>query len=89
LASDLKTYGEDHPKVAIDRMNIGLAWHSLGDYKKAIVYYKLALVCFEKKLGPDHHYTKSVRKKILAVNELKWSVHNSVSPFKIPTLPPK
>lgn len=31
LVSDLKTYGEDHPHVAIDRNNLGGAWDSLGE----------------------------------------------------------
>ncbi len=34
LASDLKTYGEDHPVVAGDRNNLGLVWDSLVSIKK-------------------------------------------------------
>ena len=60
LASDLKTYGEDHPKVAIDRNNLGGAWDSLGQYDKAIEYFELALTTFEKVLGADHPSTKTV-----------------------------
>ncbi|OJA03685.1 tetratricopeptide repeat protein, partial [Bathymodiolus thermophilus thioautotrophic gill symbiont] len=54
LKSDLKTYGEDHPEVAISRNNLGTAWKSLGKYKKAIGYYELALVALEKTLGIEH-----------------------------------
>ncbi|HRB98406.1 MAG TPA: tetratricopeptide repeat protein [Nitrosomonas sp.] len=54
LASDLKTYGEDHPMVAIRRNNLGKAWNSLGQHQKAIGYYELALPTLIDKLGPDH-----------------------------------
>jgi len=48
LASDLKTFGEDHPYVARDRNNLGYAWNSLGQYEKAIEYYEFALVVCKK-----------------------------------------
>ena len=34
LASDLKTYDEDHPNVAIRRNNLGAAWDSWVSMKK-------------------------------------------------------
>ena len=43
LASDLRTYGENHPDVARDRNNLGVAYQVLGEYKKAIGYYEQAL----------------------------------------------
>ncbi len=54
LASDLKTYGADHPQVAIRRNNLGLAWNALGQYRKAIEYYELALASGLKTYGADH-----------------------------------
>ncbi len=54
LASDLKTYGPDHPEVAILRNNLGLAWNSKGEYDKAIEYYELALASDLKAYGSDH-----------------------------------
>ena len=36
LASNLQTYGEDHPRVATGRNNLGTAWYALGEYPKAI-----------------------------------------------------
>ena len=54
LASDLKTYGEDHPNVARDRNNLGGAYHALGEYKKAIRYYEQALASDLKTYGEDH-----------------------------------
>ena len=37
---DLKTYGEDHPDVAIDRNNLGGAYQALGEVDRAIRYYE-------------------------------------------------
>ena len=54
LASYLKTYGEDHPGVAISRNNLGATWDSLGEYKKAIGYYEQALASDLKTYGEDH-----------------------------------
>lgn len=60
LASDLKTYGEDHHRVATDRNNLGLAWYSLGQYEKAIGYLEQALDLFKRSLGEDHPNTIQV-----------------------------
>jgi tetratricopeptide (TPR) repeat protein len=43
LSSDLKTFGEDHPQVAIYRNNLGQAWYAKGEYDKAIEYFEKAL----------------------------------------------
>ena len=54
LASDLKTYGEDHPNVSDRRNYLGLAYNSLGQYDKAIGLYQLALHSDLKTYGEDH-----------------------------------
>ena len=54
LASNLKTYGEDHPEVATNRNNLGGTWHDLGEYQKAVDYYELALASDLKTYGEDH-----------------------------------
>ncbi|MDH5552373.1 MAG: tetratricopeptide repeat protein [Nitrosomonas sp.] len=54
LANDIKSFGEDHPNVAINRNNLGAAWDSLGQYKKAIGYYEQALASDLKTYGEDH-----------------------------------
>jgi len=54
LTNDLKTFGEDHPNVAISRNNLGATWDSLGDYQKAIGYYEQALASDIKIYGEDH-----------------------------------
>ncbi|MDB4836914.1 tetratricopeptide repeat protein [Marinomonas sp.] len=54
LASDLITYGEEHPNVARTRNNLGSAYYSLGDYSKAIEYLELALASDLITYGEDH-----------------------------------
>tara|TARA_R110002073_G_scaffold27244_2_gene88187 strand:- start:6042 stop:7136 length:1095 start_codon:yes stop_codon:yes gene_type:complete len=54
LTSDLKTHGENHLDVAINRNNLGATWDSLGEYKKAIEYYEQALTSDLKTYGEDH-----------------------------------
>ena len=54
LASDLKTYGEDHPSVARDRNNLGLAYHAKGEFDRAIRYFEQALASDLKTYGGDH-----------------------------------
>ncbi len=43
LSNNLKTFGKDHPEVAIVRNNLGSAWQPLGEHQKAIEYLELAL----------------------------------------------
>jgi len=66
LASDLNTYGEDHPAVARDRNNLGSAWKALGEYEKAIGYLEQALAVCGRKLGPEHPNTQLVRGNLAA-----------------------
>lgn len=54
LASYLKTYGEDHPDVAISRNNLGATWDARGEYEKAIGHYEQALASDLKTYGEDH-----------------------------------
>ena len=54
LASNLATFGEDHPNVATTRNNLGSAWNSKGEYDKAIGYYELALASDLATFGEDH-----------------------------------
>ena len=43
LKFDLKAYGQDNPKVAINRNNLGVVYLKLGQYDKAIEYLELAV----------------------------------------------
>ncbi len=54
LASDLKTFGPAHPKVASHWNNVGLAWDAKGHYNRAIEYYEKALASNLKTFGPAH-----------------------------------
>jgi tetratricopeptide (TPR) repeat protein len=72
LASDIKTYGEDHPRVATKRNNLGLAWDALGQYEKAIGYLEQALAALIQSLGVDHPYSKQAAENLESTkNKLK------------------
>ncbi len=64
LASDLKTYGEDHPSVASIRNNLGGVWKSLGKYEKAIGYLEQALASGLETYGEDHPSVASIRNNL-------------------------
>ncbi len=67
LQSDLNTFGEEHPNVAIRWNNLGLAWDSKGEYDKAIEYYEKALKSF-KNAGLLHN-AKTVEKNLKYTEE--------------------
>jgi tetratricopeptide (TPR) repeat protein len=54
LKSDEKTYGPDHPTVAIRVNNLGSVLKDLGDLAGAKAAYERALKIWEANLGPDH-----------------------------------
>ncbi len=64
LASNLKTYGEDHLAVAIRQNNLGEAWRALGEYQKAIAYFELALASGLKTYGEEHLFVATVRNNL-------------------------
>ncbi|MDC9721105.1 MAG: tetratricopeptide repeat protein, partial [Gammaproteobacteria bacterium] len=64
LASDLSSYGEADPKVAILRNNIGGAWHALGEFEKAIEYYELALASDLNSYGEAHPNVATYRNNL-------------------------
>ena len=51
LDSDFQHFGEDHPKVAINRNNLAQVYDNLGRYEEAIGLYQLALKSDLKTLG--------------------------------------
>ena len=67
LTSDLKTYGEDHPKVATRRNNLAVVYESLGRYEEAVVLYQQALASDLKTYGEDHPKVATDRNN-LAIN---------------------
>ena len=50
----LSTYGDAHPEVGINRINIGGVWLELGEYDKAKEYFELALASNLKTYGDEH-----------------------------------
>jgi len=54
LKTNLKIFGEEHPEVARNWNNLGLAWNAKGEYDKAIEYYEKALKSDLKTFGEDH-----------------------------------
>ena len=60
LAIYLKQNRADSTDVARLRNNLGLAWESLGDYQKAIEYFKLALASGLKTCGESLFLRKLV-----------------------------
>ncbi len=54
LTIDLETFGEDHPRVAMHRNNLGSAWESKGEYDRAIEYFELALASDLKTFDEEH-----------------------------------
>ncbi|MFT4926543.1 MAG: tetratricopeptide (TPR) repeat protein [Phenylobacterium sp.] len=64
LAFDLSTCGQEHPNVASDRNNIGMAWLSLGEYHKAIEYFELALASDLNTYGQEHSKVAVYRNNI-------------------------
>ena len=53
-----------HPDTAMSYNNIGLVYNSQGDYDQALEYCQKALEIFEKALGAEHPYTKTVKENI-------------------------
>ncbi len=54
LRIDEKSFGPDHPKVAIDVNNLGSVLQDLGDLAGARAAFERALTIDEKSFGPDH-----------------------------------
>lgn len=54
LAIDKRSFGDEHPNLAVYTNNIGMAWQGLGEYKRAIEYYEKALAIDKKSFGDEH-----------------------------------
>lgn len=54
---------------------LGRHLESVGEYRKAIDYYELALSCIEKKLGTDHPHTKTVSQNLLSARTSEKNQH--------------
>ena len=56
LAARIKTFGEQHPDVALSYNNMAFTFEKAGMVDKALEYYDKALRVFEATLGKDHPY---------------------------------
>jgi serine/threonine-protein kinase len=57
LAIDRKLYGDRHPNVASDRINLGAIAQEQGRYDEAEGFYREALDIYRSWYGPDHFET--------------------------------
>ena len=69
LVIDLKVFGDQHPNVAIDYNNLGLAYSALSDANKAIEYLEKSLEVLITIYGKDHPSTKTVNKNLNSIKE--------------------
>jgi tetratricopeptide (TPR) repeat protein len=53
--------------VAIDYNNLGSAWKTLGDSKKAIEYFEKSYKIFQDIYGDQHPHTKIVKETLDAL----------------------
>jgi len=58
--------GKQHPSVATNYNNLGLAWDEKGDYRQAIEFSSKALNIFENRLGKNHPKARTVRQNLEA-----------------------
>jgi Tfp pilus assembly protein PilF len=67
LEIDENVYGPDHPEVATDVNNLGLALQKMGDLESARENLERSLEIFRHFLGEDHPTTKLARKNLESV----------------------
>ena len=67
LASNLKTFGVNHPSVATHWNNLGSAWDAKGEFDKAIEYYEKALQVLEK--ADLQHLVEKVKASIAGLKK--------------------
>ena len=63
--------GEEHPDTAMSCNNIGAVYDSLGDYDKALEYYRKALKINIKLYGEEYSKVQAIKKKIEEVKAKK------------------
>jgi hypothetical protein len=62
LAINERSYGPNHPDVAIDLSNLAMLLQATNRLGAAGPLYRRALVIFDASLGPDHPNTVIARK---------------------------
>jgi len=69
LESDLRNFGENHPKVANRCNNLGTLYFAMGDLKSGLSYFQVSYKIFHQWLGESHPHTKQVEQSIMIVRE--------------------
>ena len=69
LQIDLEVFGDNHPDVAIDYNNLGMAYRDVGDKQKAVHYLKQALTIMNTVYGPDHPSVKIFQNNINSIKD--------------------
>jgi hypothetical protein len=69
LAIDEAALGPDHPRVALDRNNLGLLLRELGDLDGAKTQLERALAIDEAALGPDHPRVAAVAANLASLSK--------------------
>lgn len=64
LESDIQTFGQWHPKVALDQSNLAAIYYQFGEYEKARRLLDNAFDVFKKTLGENHPRTIATKKNI-------------------------
>ena len=64
LAINERTYGCDHPEVALILGSLGMAYGELGDAAKKREYVTRTLKIFEGAYGPDHPHATFYREEL-------------------------
>ena len=54
LAIDEKILGREHPDVAFEFNNLGMANRALGEFQNAMFYFEQALVILKNVYGKQH-----------------------------------
>ena len=69
LDIDSKLFGEDHPNIAVEYNNIGIAYDYMGEYDKAIDFCQKALNIFLKFLPEIHPTALTIKENIEVAKE--------------------
>ena len=71
LAKHREVLGENHPSTATDYNNLGEAWHSLGQYRKASENFEKALDIFRGTLPKGHPSIRNVEQNLAEARTLQ------------------
>ena len=83
LKFDLKSFGEDHPKVARTRNNLAKIYDAQGRYEEAIELYQLALQSSLKSFGEDHPNVATTRSNLALVYYAQGQYEEAIELYEL------